>query len=425
MVQVLESNPSFGQQLGRALGEQGGKFASQFAEDMALKRHGIDVTGLTGYARDVGIKEQMKRAAMIEQGRRTLTPQGGTAQTQGTMGAQPVQGNQPTPGQMPPSRKPSQERPLGGTSKIIIPPEQIEAEATRRATEKLNRGVATDLQTEVGLIHQDNANVAQYQEYQTQTGNEAVEALEKYYPGANEQQKDSFRKIGEQAALMGLSRGETKAYLTQESRRFSNELRNLEKVQGARARHKIGQAIKGTLKSTEERDRATRAAIKPFLDRGDYTTVRDELSRKGYGPEEIESYVSTLSEPIKKTMGGFNGPKEPSFLEKKRRQLPGVAEGVTDPTFRSYRNDPEGQKQFATNLQQTLQSDPNVNLILLRKAYEDKGVDWSTFKDEFDNLINGGQFSPTDDQINMLDKLQEPPLDRLDKILSNFNLIGR
>ena len=38
MVQILDNNPTFGQQLGRALGKQTGKFASNFAEDMALKK---------------------------------------------------------------------------------------------------------------------------------------------------------------------------------------------------------------------------------------------------------------------------------------------------------------------------------------------------------------------------------------------------
>ena len=91
MVQILDSNPSFSQQLGAQLGKAGGTIAQQLAEDVMLKNKGVDVSGLTGYARDVAIKEGIKRAALIGQGRRELSVQGGTPGTMQTPGIQPVE----------------------------------------------------------------------------------------------------------------------------------------------------------------------------------------------------------------------------------------------------------------------------------------------------------------------------------------------
>ena len=89
MVQVLESNPTFAQQIGRATGGVLGKGAAEVAENLALKQRGIDVSGLSGYARDVAIKEGTKRAMMLQQGQRTLAPAGGEDEA-----APPAPGNQ-------------------------------------------------------------------------------------------------------------------------------------------------------------------------------------------------------------------------------------------------------------------------------------------------------------------------------------------
>jgi hypothetical protein len=428
MVQILENNPTFSQQLGRALGEQTGKFASNFAEDMALKKRGVDVAGLTGYARDVAIKEGIKRAALIEQGRRTLGPQGGTAQTQGSKAIQPTQAAQPAAGAMPTSRQPSSQRPQGGTSKIIIPPEQIEAEAARRGTEKLNRGVPTDLQSEIALIQQENANVSQYQGYQKTIGDQAEAELGKVYKRATPEESAYFRRKGEGLATQGLSQAQIDRELARDARNFTNQLKKLDETPGARARHKVGQAFKGTGRTDEQRRREIQAAAKPLLDEGLYESVRNRLHSNGYGPEETESLISDLSEQAKKSLSDFNAPaapKDKNFKYKYKEGKKEALQATQDPTYRTYANNPQGQQEFAQNLQKTLQSDPNTNLLLLRKAYEDKGVDWNTFKQEFDSLLESGQIQLNDDQMNMSEYLQEPPLDRLDKLLADFNFIGR
>lgn len=428
MVQILENNPSFGQQIGRALGEQGGKFASNFAEDLALKKRGIDVSGLTGYARDVAIKEGMKRSALIEQGRRTLEPQGGQTGIAPTQGAQPAIGARAQEQTLPPSRQTAGQRPQGGTSKIIIPPEQIESVASQRAHAKLNRGLPTDLQTEIGLIQQENANVSQYQGYQKQIGEQAATELEKVYKRATPEELAYFRRKGETLATQGLSQAQIDRELARESRNFTNQLKKLDETQGARARHKIGQFLKGTSRTSEQRRKEIQTAAKPLLDAGLYESVRNRLHSNGYGPEETEALISDLGEQSKKSLSDFNAPIAPKGDIYKYKYKGGKKEAVSpteDPTYRTYAANPQGQQEFSQNLQKTLQSDPNANLLLLRKAYEDKGVDWNTFKQEFDSLLESGQIQLNDDQMNMSEYLQEPPLHRLDKILSEFNFIGR
>lgn len=421
MIQILDSNPSFSQQLGAQLGKATGTVAQQLAEDAVLKRKGIDVSGLTGYARDVAIKEGIKRAALVGQGRRTLEPQGAMQGAAPTSGVQPVQGQQAQPGAQPSPRQiqaPAQQQ--RGTSKDIVPPEQLEAVATQRAHAKLNRGVPTDLQTEIGLIQQENSNVAQYKQYQEQLGNLAEEEFGKAYKSAKPEEIASFRRKGEELATQGLSEAQVKKQLAIEARKYANEVKTLRNVQGNRFYHKPGQIITGTSRSDEERKKSIRTAAKPFLDRGEYSVVRNELSKKGYGPEETEEIISNLSEQTKKSLNDFQKipapPKRVSTMK---------GNDVQDPSYRTFATNPEGQQKFGQNLQSTLEKDPNTNLLLLRKAYQDKGVDWNAFKSELDNLLESGQWQPNDEQSKMLEYIQEPPLNILETMLHEMNIIGR
>lgn len=414
MVQVLESNPTFAQQIGRATGGVLGKGAAEVAENLALKQRGIDVSGLSGYARDVAIKEGTKRAMMLQQGQRTLAPAGGQQPTPATQGIQPVSGTPAEPGQQPVTQA------ITGTEKRFIPPEQIEQEAIRRGQAKISRGEPTDLQTEVGLIQQENANVAQHEQRQQQYGDFAQEEFEKAFSSAKPEEIASFRRKGEEYAKMGLAPSQVQKQLAKDARVYANEVKRLRNVPGVRMHAKVHQFYTGTGEKDEARKQTIRRAAQPFLDRGEHSVVRNNLSSKGYGPEEIESIISDLSEQTKKSLNEFGNVK-PSLLNRAvKREV-----GVEDPSYRAFKNNPEGQQKFATSLQDTLQKDPNANLLLLRKAYEDKGVDWNTFKNEFNNIIENGQFSPNDEQSKMLEYIDEPPLNRLEKIMADLNWWGR
>ncbi len=72
--------------------------------------------------------------------------------------------------------------------------------------------------------------------------------------------------------------------------------------------------------------------------------------------------------------------------------------------------------------QETLTSDPSSNLILLRKAYDQKGVQWDEFKDQLNSLILSGEIKLNEDQFKMLNILEQPRLDNLDKILKELHL---
>ncbi len=79
--------------------------------------------------------------------------------------------------------------------------------------------------------------------------------------------------------------------------------------------------------------------------------------------------------------------------------------------------------QIQENLSNILTKEPDTNLILLRRAFREKGIEWDQFKDILNTLEREGHpFNP--DQINMLDKLDTPPLDNLGKILHGLRFKG-
>jgi hypothetical protein len=444
MVQIIEEQPSFAQELGRGAGKTLGNFAGGLGmgalearerklENAALAKRGIDVSGLTGRAREIAIEEGMKRAALLGQGQRTFQEEGelGATPTQGSLSNQVLTGNQADRAQRTSPRQAestiTQQRAAVAqqgdapttqtrTSKSIIPADEIESEARRRGKIKISQGIPTDLQTEMQLIDQENDRNIKYRQVQDKYGADAENALRTVFPKANPVQLSNFAKRGEQYARAGLSEGEVKKQAALDARQYRDELGTLKDVQGARVRHKIGQAIKGTSRSDEARKQSIRLAAKPFLDRGEYDEVRGELRDKGYGPEEIEELISDLGEQTKKSLAEFVPPtlEKPKMFKYKYEKGKKVSLPPTqDPTYRTYINNPEGQQEFAKNLQNTLINDPNANLILLRKAYEDKGVDWDTFGNEYNNLLLSGQISQTEEQRKMADYLAEPPMNLL------------
>jgi len=414
MVQILDSNPSFSQQLGAQLGKAGGTIAQQLAEDSILRKHGVDVAGLTGYARDVKIKEGIKRAALIGEGRRGLDPLGATPGNTQTPGIQSVQGQQAQPGTQPTSRQ-QMNQPIQqaqGQESKYVPPEQIKSLANRNAHEKLNRGIPTTIDAEVGLIEQDNARLAQHQARQEVAGAKARDALSKVYPDATDEQQAILARKAEQYITQGLSVGEQDRRMAVDAKNMKNQVSSIEKALPPKRFYTVAkEKLLGTGRSAEKTRESIRLKLKPLLDDAQFDTARTLLKNRGYGPEEAEAIVSNLSNETKKNLQGFEPIKKGAFHD--------------DPSYRAFKEgSPEAQK-FGQNLQQTMQADPATNLILLRKEYEDRGVDWRSFKDQLDNLQSQDVFKPNDDQMKQIDLLDQPPLDRLDVLLHNFGFKGR
>jgi hypothetical protein len=152
-----------------------------------------------------------------------------------------------------------------------------------------------------------------------------------------------------------------------------------------------------------------------LLNEGLYDTARNLLSELGYHPEERESIIASLGEGPKKAlaeMPKIEVKKEPSFkkgyLTVDEVPLTGAQQAI-----------------IKNNMTKAFKGDRDLNLVLLRKAYEDKGVDWRSFKDTLNEMILDGDVELNDDQFNHLDLMDTPPLNNLDKILHGLNLIGR
>jgi len=145
------------------------------------------------------------------------------------------------------------------------------------------------------------------------------------------------------------------------------------------------------------------------------------LSELGYHPEERESIITDLGEPARKIISQLPKMNKTEFKENgsEEYQFGGPA-SFPQPEFSE-----QVRKQIKDSLSKIVTADPSVNLILLRKVYEDKNVDWQTFKDDINDLIIEGKFMMDDDQFKHLDLLDTPPLDNLDKLLYGIKLIGR
>lgn len=178
--------------------------------------------------------------------------------------------------------------------------------------------------------------------------------------------------------------------------------------------YKIGRQLGG-------KDRGEKAfadiqtKVKPLLDMGLHEEVRKVLADKHYRPEFVERAVSNLGEPSIKsvaTMPTLGPPAKTSNFT-----LKDVVTGI-------YPKPLEGEKlqQFQNNLAQTLTADPTANLILLRQAYGDKGVNWENFWDSLKGMMDRDEWKPSPEQEKQLNNLTEPPLDGLDQMAKLFGL---
>jgi hypothetical protein len=132
------------------------------------------------------------------------------------------------------------------------------------------------------------------------------------------------------------------------------------------------------------------------------------LSEIGYHPEEREAIVSDLGEGSRKALSNLNQIKEFDWKYK-------------DNILENYYNDNQ-KEQIHKALIESFKNEPSVNTILLRQAFNEKGVDWREFKDQLDRAIIDGEITLNPDQFNSLNNLDEPPYNQLEKILHKLKL---
>ena len=149
----------------------------------------------------------------------------------------------------------------------------------------------------------------------------------------------------------------------------------------------------------------------------DPLVAREKLAKKGFNPEMREMALSKLDPSVKAMVDQL--PKKTSRLKAAFEGKGSLLSGVESPV----RLDQQRKLAFEDNLAKVLQTNPNANLILLRKEYEKRGVDWKDFKDTIQQLYDADVIDFTEEQKMMLKDLTRPPLDRLEKALRRMKLI--
>lgn len=265
-------------------------------------------------------------------------------------------------------------------------------------------------------VQQDKARkIATEEKY----GETAVNSLRRVMQHPTEEQEALFRKKGEEAAAAGESESEIRKKLAIEARNFKNTIANVKNsIPPNRTFTSIKKSILGTGREAEKERTGIKLKLQPLLKEGLYDTARNLLSELGYHPEERESFISELPEGTNKIMAAFpkiDRPEEAETDFVKKQFQP----------FKKAEYTPDQIAEIDDTVSNVFKTDPSTNLVLFRKAMEDKGADWEVFKDALDKGILEGSIQLNDDQFNQLDNMDQPPLDNLDKILYKFGLIGR
>jgi hypothetical protein len=316
----------------------------------------------------------------------------------------------------------------------LMTPDQLTQEGQRIAAERTQAGVPTSVEDGINLATTLNENIARYNQLveadvqankaaQIDYGARAKEKLLDVYPKATPEQQEIFSKFGENEGYEAMSEADANKALSKKATEFKNTIANVRDsvIEPKRLFGKLKQSLLGTGREAEKERNSVRVQVQPLLDLGLYDTARMILADKGYYPEEREEIISSLGEPAKKaiaTMPKISGKKESIPLGFRAGGAP-----ISKTTDRPFT---ESEKEvFNNTFNEIIKADPAVNLILLRKAFREKGGRWDLFKDAVDTAIINGDLVLTPDQKNQNSYLESPELDNLEAIMHTFQLGGR
>ena len=308
----------------------------------------------------------------------------------------------------------SSNNPTGYQDQPLLDPQQIKDRGNKLAYERTKAGNPTTPEQGQAIVQQEHANNAQYRTVQREYGQISEDALNKVFEDAPDEMKAVFKKKGEGYAREGLSEADIARKVAQDAKNFKNMYSQAEKlIPKDRSQAVVRRGLTG--RSATETAHA-KNAIKPLLDAGLYDTARDVLSKAEYDLEERESLISSLGETASKSLAEMPDfkPKKGSF----KRNVQDLFSGKLST---------EKAQEAKGYLNNIFQKDPSVNLVLLRKAADAKGIDWETFRDtvneaQMDGTLN---LTPDSDQFKFLEDLQQPPLDKLGTILHGIKLKGK
>jgi len=334
-------------------------------------------------------------------------------------------GGNEAPGQAP---QPATE----GIAKPLLTPQEKIAAARQLADERTAAGAPTNVKDALKEINENeedkrlyNAEIKKEKDervsFQRDYGPKATAMLKKYYPNSTPEQDAIFAKMGEEAAGNMKSEADIDRYLATEAKKFKNTIANVEESLSApRLQNQWYRRLQGTDKDIAEVSKAVKNKLKLLLDLGLYDTARNLLSKNGFAPEERENIINPLSDIAKTSIKFIPKARKEEYVE---RVTPTASNPQGIKNYSKYA--PESESFLNNSIKETLQKDPNASLVLLRKAYENKGYDWRIFENTINDMINMGEFKPNLDQIEQLIYLDSPPLTDLEKVLHGIGIIGR
>jgi len=404
MVMILPEVPSFGKQFAQSLGRG---VESGIGEGMHMGRQ----LALEKYKRGLDIQQKLAALGLSPDDYSNLGDQKPPLNQNGAVV------NQTTPS-------------TGATSSYAISPEEKKGETPSvarrldtdeirevvkdRVVQNLKRGIFVDPDVIRKQLEEENKSIESDIAFKAPYEKTASEILGKLLPNASEEMSSAFSRLATSLIKQGKTESQIRKELASEASKLAqveNNVKNIYKRQ--KGLPKILNYLSRTEKELPKQIIELKNNLKTVLDKGLYEEARRIAKEAGYGAEETELAIGNLSENAKKTIA-----KMSSFEKFEKRGAPPV-------NFLTKKITPEQYNEFESNLNDVLQDDPYANLILLRSDYMKKGVDWRSFNDAVNKIIDEKGIDLTRKQQEELATVSQPPLSVLDQLLYDFGLRGK
>jgi hypothetical protein len=275
----------------------------------------------------------------------------------------------------------------------------------------LGQGIGNSPDLAIELLKGKREREARY-------GSIGQEIFSKLNPNATPQELANFFEESSKLQKPNEQPGEMFKRLAQKATDYKNKVARAEEY--AIPENAL-EKTKAFFRGEEAQDISEREKLsKRSLSGLDKLKQREILRKKHFQPEEIAERISPLSEAVVDRLERFPSLKPMPKKSSAKRGLPGFQaseKGLDEEELGFFRN----------SLSKILQEDPDADLLLLRKGFEKKGVNWREFRDAIDSLQEEGQvdFSNHPEHSQNLELLYTPPRGGLKKILHGLKLIGR
>lgn len=437
--------PTTGQMFGQAFSNVGAGLGQNISqalvgqqEKQKLNQLGFDINGINDpNLKSLILQDQMTRGRKLRQSEiaagveNQMNPTQGQALQQGGAAAGQAGSGAAGGGNLPQPE-------TAGTKEQVLSPTQVVQQGRKRAM--LTRNAGGQMTDEEGIAqertrnderrqyNQDvEADVKQRVGSQRDYGNQAEAQLLKYFPDAPPDIIAAERKFAEEAAGRSQSEADINREIAEHTTQMKNVVANVKNAANAPTiEENLQRSMLGNDRKRQDSINDMRLKLDPLLKNGHYDTARALLAAKNWSPESIESIISDLGEGSRKAIAtmpemkkyekppvkvsfGLNPKVNKEKMAKNRMAADELAE--------------ENRKVFTNSLQQAFKTDPSANLVLLRKAYMEKGVDYRMFKNALNDMIFNGTLELNDDQFKQLDPLDEPPYNQLEKLMKAGNII--